>query len=141
MESCPIDGINENGEEILGTFVILEDANNFVRNLCADKAVRDDPDAIFSEKMSAAMRMRMDMERRSGSTSAKWRLRALYLGGIGVDLLEDLARSKRILRMKMKARLRGMTNFAGLRNEIEFRSHRYWEPDKPDNQFLLGCLQ
>jgi len=38
--------------EILSTFASLEDANNCVRIRCADYAERDDPDALFTERMS-----------------------------------------------------------------------------------------
>jgi hypothetical protein len=42
----------ELSEDILSTFVTVQDANNFVRNYCADNAERDDPDALFSEDLS-----------------------------------------------------------------------------------------
>jgi len=131
MESCPIDGINENGEEILGTFVTLEDANNFVRNRCADKAVRDDPDAIFSEKMSADRRISWCYEDEDGYGTAL-RIDKRKMEASGSVPARDWGRppiggpcpKQEDSEDENESSSSGMTNFAGLRNEIEFRSHR-----------------
>jgi hypothetical protein len=89
MEKGLVDSIEEHWEDVLSTFVTLEDANNFVRNHCADNAERDDPDSIFGEGMSAVGRISWCYEDENGN-GTELRIekciinaRALYLHGIG----------------------------------------------------------
>jgi hypothetical protein len=52
LEKTLTNSTKELGEEVLSTFATLTDANNFVRNHCAENAERDDPYALFTEEMS-----------------------------------------------------------------------------------------
>ncbi|PMD43965.1 hypothetical protein L207DRAFT_508727 [Hyaloscypha variabilis F] len=66
LEKSLLNSTEEVGDEVLKTFASLDDANNFVRNHCADNAERDDPDAIFDEAMSPDGRISWSYEDESG---------------------------------------------------------------------------
>jgi hypothetical protein len=66
LEKSLIRSTEELGEDVFSTFVTLQDANNFVRNYCADNAERDDPDALFSEDLSPDGRISWTYEDEKG---------------------------------------------------------------------------
>jgi hypothetical protein len=55
------------GEEVLSIFATLTDANNFVRNHCAENAERDESDADFTEEMSTDGRISWTYEDEQGN--------------------------------------------------------------------------
>jgi hypothetical protein len=126
-----VDSIEEHWEDVLSTFVTLEDANNFVRNHCADNAERDDPDAIFGEGMSADGRISWCYEDENGN-GTELRIEKCMINAPGSVPARDWSRPigapcpvKEDSEDENECSSSGNDEYRGYEKEIEFRTHRY----------------
>ncbi|KAE9377720.1 hypothetical protein N431DRAFT_434865 [Stipitochalara longipes BDJ] len=126
LEKSLVNSTEELGEEVLGTFTTLEDANN-LRNHCAENAERDDPDAIFEEAMSADGRISWSYEDESGD-GTQLRIENCIVNAPGSVPAQDWGRP--IGEPCPEKEDSGEESseddeFRRYEQEIEFRTHRY----------------